>query len=279
MHAAAITRDPPSSAHATGVPWPQFLAACHRSGTKPNAEQELAIEAAAGTGLHLVAGPGTGKTSCLVLRILKVILVDGVRPEGIVATTFTVKAAAELRSRLLDRGLKLLDLLRADQMLTDSQRRRLGVIDLNQIVTGTVDSVCQAILRDFREPGINPPVVVDEFVADTLMLRESLFGNGRFRDPDLDGYLFALSGGQKYGWNIRRQLDALKSLWERRFQDQLDWPRFGAGLPNTVRDALTAYEQGLADRGLVDFSRLEQAVLDRFRSGEPREFLARLQAQ
>ena len=51
--------------------------------------------------LFIVAGPGTGKTACLTLRILKLILVDGVSPRGILATTFTKKAAAELRSRIL----------------------------------------------------------------------------------------------------------------------------------------------------------------------------------
>ena len=62
----------------------------------PNPEQRQTVDAGPADPLFIVAGPGTGKTTVLVLRILKLILVDGIPPNGILATTFTVKAAAEL---------------------------------------------------------------------------------------------------------------------------------------------------------------------------------------
>jgi DNA helicase-2/ATP-dependent DNA helicase PcrA len=52
----------------------------------------------------VLAGPGTGKTTALALRVLKLIFVDRQDPGGILATTFTKKAAAELRSRILGWG-------------------------------------------------------------------------------------------------------------------------------------------------------------------------------
>src|SRR5215203_5451011 len=104
----------------------------------PNNEQREAIEQAPGEAVFIVAGPGTGKTTCLTLRILKLILVDGIAPRGVLATTFTVKAAAELRSRILSRGFLLIKELLKDDSLSPDDRRRLEKLDINQIVTGTI---------------------------------------------------------------------------------------------------------------------------------------------
>ena len=48
----------------------------------------------------MTAGPGTGKTSTLVARVLHLIQVQGVKPQTITAVTFTNLAAQELRSRI-----------------------------------------------------------------------------------------------------------------------------------------------------------------------------------
>src|SRR5690349_11650915 len=63
------------------------------------------------TSLFLTAGPGTGKTSALTLLVLKAIFLDGLPPSGILATTFTKKAAAELNSRITDGVLKSVEQL------------------------------------------------------------------------------------------------------------------------------------------------------------------------
>ena len=62
-------------------------------------EQAAAIAHGQGP-LLIVAGPGTGKTRTLVLRIARLIECEGVDPAGITAITFTRKAAGELRERL-----------------------------------------------------------------------------------------------------------------------------------------------------------------------------------
>jgi DNA helicase-2/ATP-dependent DNA helicase PcrA len=66
-----------------------FLEALESVGRKPNKGQSAAVSAAKNAPLFLVAGPGTGKTACLTMRMLKMIYVDGVAPRGILATTFT----------------------------------------------------------------------------------------------------------------------------------------------------------------------------------------------
>ena len=50
--------------------------------------------------LAVLAGPGTGKTKLIVHRIADLIVRRGAEPSSIVALTFTVKAAAQLRERL-----------------------------------------------------------------------------------------------------------------------------------------------------------------------------------
>src|SRR6516162_2617392 len=95
----------------------------------PDAQQKKAIKRPPTEALFLVAGPGTGKTTCLTLRILKLILVDGIPPRGILATTFTKKAAEELRSRVLGWGFKVIDAILADPSLTAAQRAFVGAVD------------------------------------------------------------------------------------------------------------------------------------------------------
>lgn len=68
---------------------------------KLDPNQQDAVSTPASEALFLVAGPGSGKTTVLALRVLKFIFVDGIDPAEILATTFTRKAAAELRSYIL----------------------------------------------------------------------------------------------------------------------------------------------------------------------------------
>ncbi len=69
----------------------------------PTASQRAAIEAPLGPALVL-AGPGAGKTYCLIERIRFLIERVGLNPARINAFTFTNKAAEEIGSRLDDLG-------------------------------------------------------------------------------------------------------------------------------------------------------------------------------
>ena len=247
----------------------------------PDAQQQQAVNAPASAGLFIVAGPGTGKTASLTLRILKLVLVDGVPPHGILATTFTKKAAEELRSRVLGWGFRIIDALKNDPSLSPQQKAFVDAVDINQVRTGTIDSLCERLLREFRGPGIQPPVLVDEFVSKTLMLREGLFGSRRDQNPSLDAFLLALysENGKRFNYHAGTKAKLVKELWERRFQDQVTWAQFPlAGPPaehparKLVDDAQQAYETALRSAGLVDFSLLENAVLTRLRAGQLKEF-------
>src|SRR5438094_3375825 len=124
----------------------------------------------------VVAGPGTGKTTALAIRTLKLILVDDVDPGAIMATTFTRRAAKELRSRILQTA----DLVRRALLTqaTAAEQRTLGRLDFNRVYTGTLDGLSEEIMTDFRGLGTAPPVVIDQYVADALMLFRGLFSQG-----------------------------------------------------------------------------------------------------
>ena len=243
----------------------------------PDAQQQQAVNAPASAGLFIVAGPGTGKTASLTLRILKLVLVDAVQPRGILVTTFTKKAAEELRSRVLGWGFRIIDALKNDPSLSPQQQAFVGAVDINQVRTGTVDSLCEQLLREFRAPGTQPPVLVDEFVSKTLMLREGLLGSRRDQNAGLHAFLAPLCTSHPFNAGAKAKL--VKELWERRFQDQVIWAHFpSAGPPSEhparklVDDAQQAYETALRSAGLVDFSLLENEVLNRLRAGQLKEF-------
>ena len=89
------------------------------------------------------ASAGTGKTHRLTGDLTAALLGDTARPEGVVAITYTVKAAGELESRIREQLLKA---GRPDL----AARVRDGYI-------GTIHSVCQRLLREFAlEAGLSP---------------------------------------------------------------------------------------------------------------------------
>src|SRR3982074_3927019 len=68
-------------------------------GRVPSRSRRQAIESAAAP-LLVLAGPGAGKTFCLIERIRFLLEELAVPPERICAFTFTTKAAGEIADRL-----------------------------------------------------------------------------------------------------------------------------------------------------------------------------------
>src|SRR5438045_2897625 len=68
---------------------------------KLNPAQKKAVDAVEGP-VMVVAGPGTGKTAILTLRIANILKKTDTQPENILALTFTESATANMRRRLAE---------------------------------------------------------------------------------------------------------------------------------------------------------------------------------
>jgi uncharacterized protein (TIGR00375 family) len=102
--ARRATRERPSGrrgaepAAAVNAEKPEVPKPVHAAAFRLDPAQEAAVNHPGGPAL-IVAGPGTGKTAVLALRIAHLVE-DGLDPSSILAITFTNKAAAELRERI-----------------------------------------------------------------------------------------------------------------------------------------------------------------------------------
>lgn len=65
--------------------------------------------------VHVLAGPGTGKTFAMMRRVAR-LLEEGIRPERILAVTFTRTAARDLREQLAKLGVPGVDDVRASTL-------------------------------------------------------------------------------------------------------------------------------------------------------------------
>ena len=91
----------------------------------------------------LEASAGTGKTSVLVTRYVN-LLARGVDPANILAITFTRKAAAEMRERIIRELRRAADQSAFDRGRWAAIRDRLADIQIS-----TIDAFCLSLLREF----------------------------------------------------------------------------------------------------------------------------------
>lgn len=207
--------------------------------------------------LKIVAGPGSGKTTVLVLRALRFVFVDDILPENILITTFTRKAARELRTRWLDWGMVLRTEL--EPIFNFDQ------IDLNRCRIDTLDSIAQEALIEYKFPGTIAPLVA-EASASNLILKRSAFQemyspNQRILDNFFANYTFD-------GYPPRNRGEALrvaKRLIERLIQDRVDldsYARMGQAQSLMVK-MLVRYRQRAIDTNVFDFTLLEERFLER----------------
>lgn len=100
------------------------------------------------------AGAGSGKTYCLVERMVNIIKQGKARIENIAAVTFTRKAAAELKERF---QINLESVLRKNISESEKENISAALLNLEQIFIGTIHSFCSKILRERPiEAGVDP---------------------------------------------------------------------------------------------------------------------------
>ena len=110
-----------------------------------------------GTHLQIIASAGSGKTEVVSQRVAD-LLADGVRPDGIVAFTFTERAASELKERI---ELRVVD------------RMGPGSIDqLSGLFVGTIHAYCFRLLQ-LHVPEYENFDVLDENQLTAFACREA----------------------------------------------------------------------------------------------------------
>ena len=186
----------------------------------------------------LRASAGTGKTTVLTARYLN-LLECGVSPRNILALTFTRKAAAEMKDRIVAR------------LAEPERRRRLaGRSDLAEVQVSTMDAFNLGLVREFPlDAGVSPGVeVLDERAMPVVRAEavERVFSGAAGFDGDRLAALPLLVGRTRGGLRqaVAKYLDN-RLTWRRRFEERADDAEVrGAAPPPSLREGLVGAEAG-----------------------------------
>ena len=197
----------------------------------------------------------------MVLKILKFILVDDIKPSSILATTFTRKAASQLKSRTVEWGNEL-KLTLMENPKYSSIKVLLKKLDFRRIVTGTLDSIAEDILKS-SDHG-SSPAIIEDLVSNALMIKVGLMDHDRQRDKDLQGFLNQIRGARTR-LNVSIMSQILLEIKDRVYHDRIDFERFIEDYEHPgakpAYDAISDYINDLKNRNLLDFSMLEDEFL------------------
>ena len=190
--------------------------------------------------LLVIAGPGSGKTHCIVLRALNLLLLGRAEPKQVVLCTFTNKAAFEMRDRLA----------------AASRKARYGG-DLSELTVSTIHGFCNQLLTRHRhrtELGHNYETL-DE-------LTQLLFIFEHFDEivgPPEDGLFL---NRWKTRWTA---IEGVHGYFDKVTEELIDPGRLAAsGDPflSGIGFACQRYEQALLNANRVDFAHLQRLVYD-----------------
>ncbi len=252
------------------------------------------------------ASAGVGKTYLLVTRLIRLLLA-GARPEGILAITFTRKAASEMQNRLSER---LLELARADDEELEQALRHIGLSneagirqrarqlyeDLlraeHGVRTTTFHAFCQDILRRFPLEADVPPGF--ELMEKTGALRREAWDalyNQAAQQPDeeparsLESLLEYCNGLHNLHQALDSFLDHRSDWWAyqchgggpaqsaaERLQNQLNIDENRDPVDEFVQahqGTITEFSRLLGQHGASNYQKAARALADALAQGEP----------
>jgi ATP-dependent helicase/nuclease subunit A len=155
----------------------------------------------------LEASAGTGKTHVLVDRYLN-LLSRGVEPTNILAITFTRKAAAEMRGRILNELRTRAESSGPEPKMWRELRERSG-----DIAISTIDAFCLSLLREFPlEANLDPGFEMADETQVPRLMEEALdraldIGRGLSRTDDHVRLLFAELREQRLRDGLANMID------------------------------------------------------------------------
>lgn len=218
-----------------------------------------------GSPLWLLAGPGSGKSEVLVTRTLKLLCVDGVKPRSILLTTFTTKAARNLEDRL---ATYLTALQTTDPSLQD--------VDLADIRIGTLHSLCNDILQEYRYPGYQNVRLLDQVEQDLFTYRYGEISD--YQDLAFwTQFEYAVRDWRNtnYSPNKWKRTKAAVTLFNHIVEDCVDIQQMSnaGGHWATLAELYQQYTQALQDNYRCDFAHLQARFLDFLNSQASQQFL------
>lgn len=234
-----------------------------------NPDQYDIVTSPFGRCLKVVAGPGSGKTTVIVLRLLKMIYVDDVKPSEIIATTFTRKAASELKSRILRWGTDLQNHYLHDDRLSESVRHRIERLNFNLITTGTIDSIAEDVLTKYRNPDENPPIVLDDYVTKQIMLNKHFS-----QSKDELGREFGRLGFTPFDYQrASKKVNLLMNIHLRASENSLDIEKLHDEIP-TITQVIKDYRSTMRERRFEDFPSLEARFIHKIENEPDGSFIS-----
>ena len=180
-----------------------------------------------GSHMQIIASAGSGKTEVVSQRVAD-LLAEGVRPDAIVAFTFTERAAAELKERIEARVMARLGSEALDR--------------LNGLFVGTIHAYCFRLLQQ-HVPKYETYDVLDENQLTAFVSREARRLGVRQLDP-----------GNRLFASISAFLQSVEVV-ENELLD-LDY------LPDPFRSILENYHATLARYRLLTFGQQIRAAVD-----------------
>ena len=198
------------------------------------------------------ASAGSGKTYRLVEIVSEAILDGSARPEGIVATTFTVAAANELRERLSAKFYE-------KERHTDAVLLRSGMV-------GTVHGICLDLLSRFSlQAGLSPEVkILDDNQSKELLSRA--FDAILTRDDEQQLYQLSTrlsqDDPQSSTHNFHSVIPNIVTNARSNDIDPADLPKAGKDSWEEMRDALPAPSNDDLDKKLADAIKCALKELD-----------------
>lgn len=194
-----------------------------------------------------------------------------VPPKAIVLTTFTRKAAEELRLRLQETLSRL-----------SAESPELRAIDLSQMRLGTLHSLCWDMLTETPGSRFRHLQPLGALERAFFIYTTSSFGKNNQGDIDeLDRQLAS--------WIDKKSYRSLPSRWQwvklftsaygRLFNDQVDRARFASARPIYKRlvQLVEEYEVALSERHFTDQTLIQQQALELLRSPKGNSWIQSIQ--
>ena len=216
-----------------------------------NLDQKKSILSSVNENQYIVAGPGSGKTTVLVLKILKYIFVDNIKLENILVTTFTKKAARELKERISNWTLML------------SEELGIGVVyDFDNLLIGTLDSIAEEIVSKHMDVEI-----IDNFTSSAIMM-QNLLTDERNKDKRLKQFIKKIKNNQG-GVSTSDINNQIQTIRERIYYDMINKEELkkDADRESIVFEIIDDYLDQLNSRNVMDYAMLEEKFYELLKNG------------